>query len=84
MSGWLAPQADGLDLTRSSITHPAVAAAPKPTATPASPVINTGDQAKPDQSGGGDGPRRGGQRDKNDDKDDRKPKHGKPKPGNRH
>lgn len=81
-SGWLAPAPDGLDLTRSTISHPAVAAAPEPTTTPVPPpVINAGDRAKPDQSGGGDGPR---QRDKNDDKDDRKPKQGKPKPGNRH
>jgi serine/threonine protein kinase len=64
-SGWLASPPAGLDLARSTIERPAVAAAPGPVATPApTSAGSASDTVKPDKSGGGGG----GKHDKPHDK----------------
>ncbi|MEA2677717.1 MAG: eukaryotic-like serine/threonine-protein kinase [Chloroflexota bacterium] len=55
-SAWLTPRPGGLDLGRSTIDHPAVAAVQPPSATnPPPPVISASDPVPPDKPGGGDG-----------------------------
>jgi eukaryotic-like serine/threonine-protein kinase len=78
-SGWLTPRSDNLDLASSTIDGPAVAVAPKPATTNATPAVTSAsDTVKPDRSADGDG-----HKDKKHDKDKGKGKD-KDKPGPRH
>ncbi|HEY8134505.1 MAG TPA: serine/threonine-protein kinase [Candidatus Limnocylindrales bacterium] len=77
-SSWLAAGPDKLDLAPSTIDHPVVAAAAKPTATTVPPhVVSASDTVKAGQSGGaGSGGDGGHKHHRHHDKHDGKHKHG--------